>query len=149
MTMFFPPTLIATASVPWTKAAMRADAPPKRRKPFHPNKSHCRARRVAMRYCRFVLESQIHYGLVEERGNEPWIVDLAAAPDEDLGFHLARARASNLVPDPAGLDFEPMPLATSDLLPPVMPSKIICVGRNYREHAAELGNQVAAEPLLF
>ena len=29
------------------------------------------------------------------------------------------------------------------------PSKIICVGRNYREHAAELGNEVPAEPLLF
>jgi len=31
----------------------------------------------------------------------------------------------------------------------VNPSKIVCVGRNYREHAAELGNEVPAEPLLF
>lgn len=29
------------------------------------------------------------------------------------------------------------------------PSKIVCVGRNYREHAAELGNEVPKEPLLF
>lgn len=29
------------------------------------------------------------------------------------------------------------------------PSKIVCVGRNYREHAKELGNAVPAEPLLF
>lgn len=29
------------------------------------------------------------------------------------------------------------------------PSKIICVGRNYREHAAELGNEVPASPLVF
>jgi 2-keto-4-pentenoate hydratase/2-oxohepta-3-ene-1,7-dioic acid hydratase in catechol pathway len=29
------------------------------------------------------------------------------------------------------------------------PGKIICVGRNYREHAKELGNEVPAEPLLF
>jgi len=29
------------------------------------------------------------------------------------------------------------------------PSKIICVGRNYAEHAAELGNDVPKEPLLF
>lgn len=29
------------------------------------------------------------------------------------------------------------------------PSKIVCVGRNYVEHAKELGNQVPAEPLLF
>ena len=29
------------------------------------------------------------------------------------------------------------------------PGKIVCVGRNYREHARELGNAVPAEPLLF
>jgi 2-keto-4-pentenoate hydratase/2-oxohepta-3-ene-1,7-dioic acid hydratase in catechol pathway len=35
------------------------------------------------------------------------------------------------------------------LLAPVHPSKIVCVGRNYREHAAELGNKMPDEPLLF
>lgn len=35
------------------------------------------------------------------------------------------------------------------VLAPVEPSKIICVGRNYREHAKELGNEVPKEPLLF
>jgi len=34
-------------------------------------------------------------------------------------------------------------------LPPTTPSKIVCVGRNYAEHAAELGNDVPTEPLLF
>lgn len=34
-------------------------------------------------------------------------------------------------------------------LPPVTPSKIVCVGRNYADHAAELGNEVPREPLLF
>ena len=29
------------------------------------------------------------------------------------------------------------------------PGKIVCVGRNYREHARELGNEVPAEPMLF
>jgi 2-keto-4-pentenoate hydratase/2-oxohepta-3-ene-1,7-dioic acid hydratase in catechol pathway len=29
------------------------------------------------------------------------------------------------------------------------PGKIVCVGRNYREHAKEMGNEVPAEPLLF
>ncbi len=29
------------------------------------------------------------------------------------------------------------------------PGKIVCVGRNYREHAKELGNEVPAAPLLF
>ncbi len=37
----------------------------------------------------------------------------------------------------------------SGLLPPVLPGKIVGVGRNYREHAAELGNPMPEEPLLF
>lgn len=32
---------------------------------------------------------------------------------------------------------------------PLSPSKIVCVGRNYREHAKELGNEVPKEPLIF
>jgi 2-keto-4-pentenoate hydratase/2-oxohepta-3-ene-1,7-dioic acid hydratase in catechol pathway len=35
------------------------------------------------------------------------------------------------------------------LVPPIIPSKIVCVGRNYADHAAELGNEVPKEPLLF
>src|SRR5271167_5012427 len=35
------------------------------------------------------------------------------------------------------------------LLAPVAPSKIVCVGRNYAAHAAELGNDVPREPLIF
>jgi 2-keto-4-pentenoate hydratase/2-oxohepta-3-ene-1,7-dioic acid hydratase in catechol pathway len=42
-----------------------------------------------------------------------------------------------------------MPLSAAQLLPPVTPTKIVCVGRNYRDHAKELGNEVPAEPLLF
>jgi 2-keto-4-pentenoate hydratase/2-oxohepta-3-ene-1,7-dioic acid hydratase in catechol pathway len=40
-------------------------------------------------------------------------------------------------------------LADVRLLSPILPSKVVGVGRNYAEHAAELGNQVPAEPLLF
>ena len=40
-------------------------------------------------------------------------------------------------------------IASVKLLAPASPSKIICVGRNYAEHAAELGNEVPKEPLLF
>jgi 2-keto-4-pentenoate hydratase/2-oxohepta-3-ene-1,7-dioic acid hydratase in catechol pathway len=32
---------------------------------------------------------------------------------------------------------------------PVEPSKVVCVGRNYAAHAAELGNEVPKEPLIF
>jgi 2-keto-4-pentenoate hydratase/2-oxohepta-3-ene-1,7-dioic acid hydratase in catechol pathway len=44
---------------------------------------------------------------------------------------------------------DPFPLARARLLAPVAPSKIVCVGRNYRDHAAELGNPLPPEPLLF
>ena len=49
-----------------------------------------------------------------------------------------------------GAQFEAgTPLDRFTLLPPVKPTKIVCVGRNYRDHAAELGNEVPKQPLLF
>jgi len=56
-----------------------------------------------------------------------------------------------------GQDFEPadserlqsISVSSTKFLAPVTPSKIVCVGRNYREHAAELGNKMPDEPLLF
>jgi 2-keto-4-pentenoate hydratase/2-oxohepta-3-ene-1,7-dioic acid hydratase in catechol pathway len=44
---------------------------------------------------------------------------------------------------------ERIPLSDARILVPVSPSKIVCVGRNYLEHAAELGNKMPDEPLLF
>jgi 2-keto-4-pentenoate hydratase/2-oxohepta-3-ene-1,7-dioic acid hydratase in catechol pathway len=45
---------------------------------------------------------------------------------------------------------ERVPLADVALLAPVIPrSKIVCVGRNYRDHAAEMGNDVPTSPMLF
>jgi 2-keto-4-pentenoate hydratase/2-oxohepta-3-ene-1,7-dioic acid hydratase in catechol pathway len=40
-------------------------------------------------------------------------------------------------------------LADVRLLAPVEPSKVVCIGRNYAAHAAELGNEVPKEPLMF
>jgi 2-keto-4-pentenoate hydratase/2-oxohepta-3-ene-1,7-dioic acid hydratase in catechol pathway len=40
-------------------------------------------------------------------------------------------------------------LADVRLLAPAEPSKIVCIGRNYAAHAAELGNEVPKEPLMF
>jgi 2-keto-4-pentenoate hydratase/2-oxohepta-3-ene-1,7-dioic acid hydratase in catechol pathway len=43
-----------------------------------------------------------------------------------------------------------VPLADVRLLAPVIPrSKVVCVGKNYADHAAEMGGDVPAEPLLF
>ena len=54
----------------------------------------------------------------------------ATSPDDwDYGGEVSRENAS--------------------LLAPVRPTKIVCVGRNYREHAKELNNPMPAEPLLF
>lgn len=97
-----------------------------------------------MKYCRFLLADQIHYGAVEERGGELWITSPAPAPEEDVSFRLALQQAAA-----EGFDFGPMQLRNANLLAPVTPSKIICVGRNYRDHAKELGNEVPAEPLIF
>lgn len=43
----------------------------------------------------------------------------------------------------------PYLIAEVRLLAPVTPTKIVCVGRNYAEHAAELGNEAPSEPLIF
>ena len=51
---------------------------------------------------------------------------------------------------PIQLTGEKVPLVEARLLAPVLPrSKVVGVGRNYAEHAAEFGNEVPAEPLLF
>jgi 2-keto-4-pentenoate hydratase/2-oxohepta-3-ene-1,7-dioic acid hydratase in catechol pathway len=42
-----------------------------------------------------------------------------------------------------------IPIEEVKFLAPVNPSKVVCVGRNYMEHAAELGNKMPDEPLLF
>src|SRR6202789_1575333 len=102
-----------------------------------------------MKYCRFLLDGQPYYGTVEDRPGptseaEPWIVDLISPPADDHKFPRHPSRSN-----PISFSFEPGPLSAADLLAPVTPSKIICVGRNYRDHAKELGNDVPTEPLLF
>ncbi len=91
-----------------------------------------------MRYCKFLSpEHGPLYAIVEQRGDALWAVRPMQAPEED------RTTA------PVPTAFQPQPLKDLHLLPPVAPSKILCVGRNYRDHAAELGNEVPKEPLLF
>jgi len=41
------------------------------------------------------------------------------------------------------------PLADVKLLPPVAPSKIVCLGRNYLDHAAEFNNPAPKQPIIF
>lgn len=92
-----------------------------------------------MRYCKFLSPEFVPiYAIVEEREGELWAVRPMAAPEEDRAAHSS-----------AQIEFKPRPLKELELLPPVNPSKILCIGRNYRDHATELGNEVPKEPLLF
>src|SRR5271154_634805 len=61
---------------------------------------------------------------------------------------LTPATAADSDPDVRHGDLSELP-AEARLLPPCSPSKIVCVGRNYAEHAKELGNEVPASPLIF
>jgi 2-keto-4-pentenoate hydratase/2-oxohepta-3-ene-1,7-dioic acid hydratase in catechol pathway len=89
-----------------------------------------------VKYCRFESEDGPLLGEVQERDGEFWVVgNLSAVLALKEGDALAQ--------------FEPKRLSEMALLAPVTPTKIICVGRNYRDHAKELGNDVPAEPILF
>jgi 2-keto-4-pentenoate hydratase/2-oxohepta-3-ene-1,7-dioic acid hydratase in catechol pathway len=93
-----------------------------------------------MKYCRFQLESQSHYGLVESVAGVETITRLLLAPPEN---------ATGDMEDLPTKRTEYLLLSAATLLAPVRPSKIVCVGRNYREHAAELNHEVPTEPLIF
>ena len=58
------------------------------------------------------------------------------------------AWASDADPDVRHGDWADLP-AGARLLPPCSPTKIVCVGRNYAEHAKEMGSDVPAEPTIF
>jgi 2-keto-4-pentenoate hydratase/2-oxohepta-3-ene-1,7-dioic acid hydratase in catechol pathway len=90
-----------------------------------------------MQYCRFQTEDGPQYGELGVRQGELWMVRVIAPPPED--WTVVRLMK----------DFSPRPVSSLTLLAPVMPSKIACVGRNYRDHAAELGNEGPKQPLLF
>lgn len=77
-----------------------------------------------MKICRFRRDKQISVGIVEDQ--EIWVCGANLQKTEELWYK-----------------------DEVEILAPVSPSKIVCVGRNYAEHARELGNEVPAEPLLF
>ncbi|MFE7845155.1 fumarylacetoacetate hydrolase family protein [Microbacterium sp. NPDC057407] len=83
-----------------------------------------------MRIARFSHNDAIRFGIVDES-------DLVVLDGDPMfaGFETTGER---------------VPLSDVALLAPVIPrSKVVGVGRNYRDHAAELGNEVPAAPMLF
>lgn len=83
-----------------------------------------------MKIARFSHDQAIRYGIVDGAD----LVVLAGDP-MFAGFETTGER---------------VPLADAALLAPVIPrSKVVCVGKNYHDHAAEMGGEAPAEPLLF
>ena len=88
-----------------------------------------------MKFCRFSTVSSrqkstasIKFGLIE--GDS--IREISAAPWKEWRTALRS-----------------FPLKDCRLAAPVLPSKIVCVGRNYAEHAAEFGHEMPKEPMIF
>lgn len=81
-----------------------------------------------MRLARFSLDGHVHNGLVEA----------------DQIHQLAGSFFDSI--EKTGHSF---PLAEVTLLTPVEPSKIICIGLNFKDHAAEIGQNTQDEPLMF
>ena len=80
-----------------------------------------------MRLARIIHEGDARYGLIE---------------DESI----------TLISDEPFAAWEPVaeiPLAGAQLIAPVIPTKIVCVGVNYRAHAEEMGHEIPAAPVLF
>ncbi|WP_229399430.1 fumarylacetoacetate hydrolase family protein [Micromonospora okii] len=89
-----------------------------------------------MRIARFAHAKGMSFGVVEG----------------DPGVGLAGLTVAEIDGHPFGqIQFSGARWALSDvrLLSPILPSKVVCVGRNYAEHAAEQGSDVPKEPLLF
>ena len=88
-----------------------------------------------MRIARFTTGEDPRFGVVEAADGQP--ETLAVITGDPLYT-------------PIQFTGERVPLADARLLAPVIPrSKVIGIGRNYAAHAAELGNEVPKEPLVF
>src|SRR3979490_2351973 len=88
-----------------------------------------------MKICRYVMRgasasdaASPRYGLIEGEN----VIEISGAPWDAWSRGSRSSR-----------------LAEVRLLAPVEPSKIVCIGRNYAAHDAELGNEVPKEPLMF
>jgi 2-keto-4-pentenoate hydratase/2-oxohepta-3-ene-1,7-dioic acid hydratase in catechol pathway len=85
-----------------------------------------------LKIARFSVEGRIHYGIVTDGS----VTGIEEAREPDKEKAKAKAKAS-------------WPLEEVKLLAPVMPSKIIAIGLNYKSHAAEFNKALPEEPMLF
>jgi len=92
-----------------------------------------------MRYCHFQLHGKPEYGLIESVAGHDTITTLLSDRPENSGR----------IEDIISKRITPISMEEAAIFAPVHPSKIVCVGRNYRAHAAEMGNEAPKEPLIF
>jgi len=89
-----------------------------------------------VKYCRFTDKDVTRYGLIEEVAGKATITrTLADAPNAFSDFD--------------GGEKTSVDLGAVRLLAPVAPTKVVCIGRNYREHAKDLNHAIPTEPLFF
>jgi 2-keto-4-pentenoate hydratase/2-oxohepta-3-ene-1,7-dioic acid hydratase in catechol pathway len=105
-----------------------------------------------MRIARFAVGDEVHYGVVDDDA------EAAAANGNGSGtggqagaLTVAEISGHPFGPNPEGVKLTGAryPVGDVRLLAPVLPSKVVAIGRNYVEHARELGNEPPAEPLIF
>jgi 2-keto-4-pentenoate hydratase/2-oxohepta-3-ene-1,7-dioic acid hydratase in catechol pathway len=102
-----------------------------------------------VRIARFAHGGDVGYGIVED-------VQQDGAAGTVTGADADRLVVAELLGHPFGIGDEAIrltgvryPLADVRLLAPVLPSKVVAIGRNYADHAAELGNEVPDDPIIF
>ncbi len=88
-----------------------------------------------MRIARFAVAGEISYGLVEGAGEDPADLTVATLAGHPL-----------FDPTPTGRS---LPLSSVRLLAPTQPINVVCIGKNYAEHAAEMGGPAPASPVVF
>jgi 2-keto-4-pentenoate hydratase/2-oxohepta-3-ene-1,7-dioic acid hydratase in catechol pathway len=89
-----------------------------------------------MRFCRYQFDKGSRYGLIETVNGR----DVISRIVSELPSHASDFdRGESVAVSPESVT----------LLAPVQPSKIVCIGRNYREHARELNHPIPSEPLIF
>jgi len=94
--------------------------------------------------------TQKGYGITDIRRRKMRVVRVLR--DSDCRYGLADDRCVTLISDEPFAAWEPeatLMLNEAFLLTPVVPTKIVCVGLNYRGHAAELGQALPEEPVIF
>ncbi len=105
-----------------------------------------------MRIARFAVNDEVRYGIVTDDG-EPVVTNGTGngAADRTADLIIAEIAGHPFGPstDEAKLTGARYPLADVRLLAPVLPTKIVAIGKNYLEHARETGSEPPAEPLIF